>query len=147
MKVVAEWKERGYGFPVVLENVPLVKVRGVWTPYINYNNLAKEVLRSLADLPVRLTGNQIKFIRQYFEFTLQVFAVRFGVSHPAVLKWERRGDRVTGMGWGTEKDIRLFVKKEIEDNAKDFLALYARLQTVASTKVNSLRLDAKRVAA
>ena len=41
--------------------------------------------------------------------TLQAFAARFGVSHVAVLKWEQRGNKPTGMTWSAEKDIRLFI--------------------------------------
>ncbi len=146
-KIVAQHIDKGFGFPIVLENVPMVKVRGEWTPYINYNNLAREVLRSLIELDGRLTGNQVKFVRTHFEMTLQAFAERFNVSHPAVMKWERAKDRLTGMNWGTEKDIRLFTAKALEGAADDFLALYGQLETVSELKPAKVTLDAERVVA
>lgn len=146
-RIVAQHIDKGFGFPVILENVPMVKVRGEWTPHINYNNLAREVLRSLIDLDGRLTGNQVKFIRLHFEMTLQIFAARFAVSHPAVMKWERAKDKPTGMNWGTEKDIRLFIAKALDGAADDFLELYGQLETVTELKSAKLTLSAERVAA
>jgi hypothetical protein len=87
----------------------MVKVRGVWTPKINYNEFAHVVLRVLAHKESRLTGNEIRFIRTYFKMTLQKFAKRFCVTHVAVLKWEKVKNQPTAMNWTTEKDIRLFV--------------------------------------
>ncbi len=34
----------GLGFPVILKNITMVKKRGVWTPFIDYNKLQKEVI-------------------------------------------------------------------------------------------------------
>ena len=94
-KIVAKYIDRGFGFPIVLEQVPMVQVRGKWTPAINYVQLAHAVLRHLAGLDGRLTGHQVRFVRLHFEMTLQAFAARFGVSHVAVLKWEQRGNKPT----------------------------------------------------
>ena len=38
-KVQKRFVDTGFGFPIRLINVPMVKVRGVWTPKINYNEL------------------------------------------------------------------------------------------------------------
>ena len=48
--------DRGFGFPVKLVNVPMVKVRGEWTPAINYNLLAEVVLKELCEKDSNLTG-------------------------------------------------------------------------------------------
>jgi hypothetical protein len=82
--------------------VNLAGTRGQWTPDVHYPNLACAVLRQLADLDGRLTGHQVRFVRLHFDMTLQAFAHRFGVSHVAVLKWEKRGEKPTGMTWSTE---------------------------------------------
>ncbi len=74
----------GFGFPVILRNVPMVKVHGQWTPKIDYNELAVYVLFALARKPWRLTGDEMRFIRLHFEMTLTQFGDRFSVSHPAV---------------------------------------------------------------
>ena len=146
-KIVSRYIDTGLGFPVVLENVPMVKVRGAWTPHVNYTGLAREVLGQLVELNGRLSGKQIKFIRLHFELTLQQFAKRFGITHPAVLKWEAKANRPTGMNWSTEKDIRLFVAKELQGTAKDFLARYMHLETIVALRAAKITVDAEKLAA
>ena len=65
-KIQPLFEDFGCGFPIVLRNVPMVKVRGVWTPEINYDEFHKAVLRALAHKKSRLTGNQIKFVRSLY---------------------------------------------------------------------------------
>ncbi|KXK07126.1 MAG: hypothetical protein UZ03_NOB001000321 [Nitrospira sp. OLB3] len=112
-----EFIDTGFGFPIHLINVPMVKVRGTWTPHINFNELAHVVLRALPRKASRLTGNEIKFIRTHFEMPLQTFAKRFCVTHVAVLKWEKAKNQPTAMSWTTEKDIRLFVLSKLAELA------------------------------
>lgn len=127
IKIQDEYIDEGLGFPVRLLNVPMIKVRGVWTPKINYNALSDIVLNLLALKPARLTGNEIKFIRLSFELTLEAFAQRFDVKHPAVIKWEKSADTPTQMQWSTEKDIRLMISKRFSQDR--FLENYEKLET------------------
>ena len=94
-KIQKELIDTGFGFPIRLRNVPMLKVRGVWTPKLNYNELALVVLRALTHKESRLTGNEIKFIRTHFEMTLQEFAKRFCVTHVGVMKWEKSKNQPT----------------------------------------------------
>lgn len=103
----------GLGFPVVLANVSLVKKRGVWTPAVDYNKLQKEVLLALTHKPVALTGNEIHFIRTYFEMTLEAFGKQLGVTHAAVVTWEKRGNRLAKINPATELVIRLLILDEL----------------------------------
>ena len=89
-KIQKRFVDEGFGFPVVLRNVEMVKVRGVWTPKVDYNHLAKVIIMALAHKPSRLTGAEVKFIRHYFKMTLTQFGNRFSVSHPGVIKWGNR---------------------------------------------------------
>ena len=146
-KRVAKYIDRGFGFPVVLEQAPLVQIRGKWTPAINYNLLARAVLCQLAELNGRLTGHQVRFVRHHFEMTLQAFATRFGVSHVAVLKWEQRGNKPTGMTWSTEKDIRLFIHQQLSGQPREFLQLYDHLSHVTSPRPARIMLQAEKLAA
>jgi DNA-binding transcriptional regulator YiaG len=125
----------------------VLKTRGHWTPRINYSELKKEVLGRLVSLNGRLTGNQVKFIRLHRKMTLQHFASRFGVTHQAVLKWEKTGDKSTGMNWSTEKDIRLLLARGIDSSPAAFVARYAELETVAAKKALRIQLDAEQIAA
>jgi hypothetical protein len=146
-KVQKEFIDTGFGFPIRIVNVPMVKVRGEWTPKINYNELALEVLRALAHKESLLTGNEIKFIRTHFEMTLQEFAKRFCVTHVAVMKWEKTLNKPTVMNWSAEKDIRLFVLTRLAAKAQEFASLYDDLQELPEGKSEPIHLDAKTVAA
>ncbi len=146
-KVQKGFIDTGFGFPIHLINVPMVKVQGVWSPKINYNELAYAVLRALTHKESRLTGNEIKFIRTHFEMTLQKFAKRFCVTHVAVLKWEKAKDQLTAMNWTTEKDIRLFVLSRLAARADELAQLYNELEALPERKPAPIRLDAKKLAA
>lgn len=146
-KIQKEFVDTGFGFPVRLRNVPMVKVRGEWTPKVNYNNLAQTVLHALAFKTSRLTGSEIKFIRTHFEMTLQEFAKRFCVSHVAVLKWEKVKNQPTVMNWSTEKDIRLFVLSKLGVKLILIAQLYTKLESVPEQKSTTLNVDVDDLAA
>ena len=146
-KIQKEFIDTGFGFPIKLLNVPMVKVRGAWTPKINYNELTKVVLVALSQKPARLTGSEIHFIRNHFEMTLQKFAKRFCVTHVAVLKWEKSKQEATAMTWTTEKDIRLFILSKLKVKAHVVVELYSKLEALPEKKAAPIELDAEKVAA
>ena len=143
----AQYIDHGFGFPIVLLDVNLVRVRGQWTPNLDYNELARRVLLELAQLQGRLSGDQVKFIRQHFELTLEKFAHRFDVTHPAVLKWEKAAEKPTGMSWSIEKDIRLFITRELGGSGKALLNLYKALESATPSRTVRVRLEAEPLAA
>ncbi len=104
----------GLGFPIVLVNVPLVKKRGIWTPAIDYNKLQKQVLLALSHKPVSLTGNEVHFIRAYFEMTLENFGKQFGITHAAVLNWEKARNKAAKINPTTELCIRLLILEKLK---------------------------------
>jgi hypothetical protein len=57
------------------------------------------------------------------------------------------GNKPTGMNWSTEKDIRLFVIKELKCSAKDLFALYGQLEAVAVPRAKRIEVDAEILAA
>lgn len=117
----------GFGFPVELRNLPMVLVRGVWTPDVDLNRLSAMLLSALAHKPARLTGDEIRFIRISLSMTLVEFASRFTVSHPAVMKWERAGSQPTAMVWATEKDVRLELLRRARVSPTAFFDAYGEL--------------------
>jgi hypothetical protein len=127
-KIQKRFVDHGCGFPIILRDVPMVRVRGVWTPNIDYDVLHKVVLRTLANSPFRLTGSQIKFIRHYFGLTLVEFGEYFDVSHPAVLKWESAGDTPPSIKWSLERDLRLFIMDRLDEPDK-IAGLYKGLRS------------------
>ena len=139
--------DEGFGFKVRLWNVPMIKVRGAWTPNVNYNELAKVVLLALCHKPARLTGAEVRFIRQQLEMTLQAFAARFCVTHVAVIKWEKAGNKPTPMAWTTEKDLRLFVLSKFVAKPAEIAKLYAELEKERGESSSSVEVDANKMAA
>lgn len=118
----------GFGFPIQLIDVPMLKTRGEWTPDINYNLLQEAIVRALAVKPFCLTGNEIKFIRKYFKLTLKAFANEFGVTHPAVMDWEKTGDNQVKINPATEKCIRLFISDTLVARDKLFREIYHQIE-------------------
>ncbi len=113
-KLVKRYVYHGLGFPIVLLNVPFVQARGVWAPAIRYQALQKQVLLALSHKPVPLTGNEVYFIRLYFEMTLDQFAVQFGLTHPAVLNWEKAQNKGAKISPTTELCIRLWILEQLK---------------------------------
>ena len=146
-KIQREFIYHGFGFPVKFKNVPMIKVRGTWTPKVDYQRIAKELLYALAFKPGRLTGHEVRFIRLEAGITLQEFGKRFDVSHVAVLKWEKAGDRVTPMAWSIEKDLRLSILKREGEGAAELAKLYAELEAVHTSKGPVLEISVGRAAA
>lgn len=139
-KIQKKYIDMGFGFPVYLLNVPMIYIRGHWTPKINYNELSDVLLKALAEKPSKLTGAELKFIRTKLEMTLTDFAEKFYVTHPAVLKWEHKKDEPTGMNWATEKDIRLFIFSSKSPKSK-LPELYQQLSPEASEKKTNTKID------
>ena len=137
----------GFGFPVALLHVPMVRVRGAWTPDVDFNKLSERLLEALARKAARLTGSEVRFIRHSFAMTLKQFAQRFGVTHPAVIKWERAGNRPTLMAWAIEKDIRLEILRSRSGlEPKEFMSAYADLKEEAAARPERIRLEVSQTA-
>jgi hypothetical protein len=136
-KTKKQFIDYGCGFPVILEDIPMVQVRGVWTPDINYEDFHKAVLRALAHKPFRLTGNEIKFVRHFFGLTLAQFGDYFDVSHPAVLKWDGAGDDLPNIKWSTERDVRLFILDKLNETPSRIGELYQGLRKAAAPPKNN----------
>ncbi len=146
IRIQKEFVDLGFGFPVRLRQVPMVKVRGVWTPQVNYEQLAQAALKALCFKPARLTGNEVRFIRLQLGMTLEEFAARFCVTHPSVIKWEKQGDEPTKMQWCTEKDIRLYLLLQTEGE-EHFVDLYKKLESVQSARKWTNSIDVNTLAA
>lgn len=123
-KRVKRYKYVGLGFPIVLFNVPRVKVRDVWTPAIDFNELQKAVLLELCDMSFPFSGNHVHFIRTYFEMTLDAFGKHFGVTHAAVINWEKTKNRVAKINASLELLIRLFILEKLKINNQIFRDIF-----------------------
>ena len=137
----------GLGFPIRLVNVPLRKVFGEWAIDINFNNFQKVVLRMLAIKPTHLTGLEIRFIIDYFEMSYRDFAKLFGVSHVAVMKWEKEESR---MNPSTEVYLRLYILNYLKVTDKEFRSLYLKIRpenlAYSESENTPLEIDANKIA-
>lgn len=141
-----EYRYEGLGFPVIISDALMVKIRGQWVLDIDFNHLEETLFGMMSDKPVRLSGNEIRFIRQHARMTLEEFAERFGVTHAAVSKWEKFGAQPTNMQWSTEKDIRLFVLEHSGASSREFKATYTDLRNIFSSQKRLHRLNFKELA-
>lgn len=123
-KIEKQFTYEGLGFVVELLNVPMIEVRGIWTPDIDYNLLQKVVLRALAHNPAPLTGNHIKFIRSWLALSQEEFGKIFGVRHSAVVKWEKFRDHSAKISLNTEREIRMHILDALLKKAEDFRNAY-----------------------
>ena len=146
-KIQKRYTDHSLGFPVILLNAPMVKVRGEWALNINYNRYQEAVLNLLAYKPAKLTGSEIQFIRKHFQMTVREFASRFSIKHPAVIKWEKTEDDPTKMAWTTEKDIRLFILDELNKRATELHRLYKTLKEEVAETSKPIKIDAEEMAA
>ena len=112
-KIRKRYVDYSCGFPIVLMNASIVKIDGEWILDINYNELFKCVAFELAFKQTPLTGNEVRFVRDFFDLSTREFAKRFGVQHTAVLKWEKNKDQPARITWGIEKDMRLNILFEL----------------------------------
>lgn len=140
-KIRKTYQDHGFGFPVTLMNVPMIEIRGELAPDVDQKELQEQIVNALVLKPARLTGNEIRFLRLFANMTLQEFAGRFAVSHPAVLKWEKSDNSATSMTWTTEKDIRLFVFSLLQPKAEKFLGVYKQLARVAPERAEGIRIN------
>lgn len=141
-KIEKEVVYRGLGFPVVLRNVPMIKLRGVWTPDINLNDLQKVVLLALAHHPSDLTGSQIRFIRTWLGLTQSEFGKLFGVTHPAIVKWEKMENKGSKMNLTTQRDLRLWLLDQLLARDDDFRKAFKIVHMTAySSIIQPLQFD------
>ena len=129
-KTMKEFVYEGLGFPVILRNVPMIEVRNVWTPDVDLNVLQRVVLLELAHRSEGLTGDQVRFIRDWLQLGQVAFAHSLGVTHPAVVKWEKAGDACANMGVTTQRAIRLIVLDAILKKDADFRNAFRKVSDV-----------------
>ncbi len=107
--------DRRFGFEVILVDVPMTQVRGEWVPDINANHLRTAVLAGLTTKPGPLSGAEVRFVRHWMEHTTTQFGELLGVTHAAVLKWEKKGQEPTGMNRATEFRLRVLILKRLPE--------------------------------
>ncbi len=111
--------DRRFGFDVMLVDVPLKEVRGEEVPDVNANDLRTAVLAGLTTKPGLLSGAEVRFVRLWMEKTTTDFGEDLGVTHGAVLKWEKKGQEATGMNRATEYRLRLLLLTSLPEEVQE----------------------------
>ncbi len=142
-KIEKEFFYLGLGFPIVLRNVPMIQLRGIWTPNIDLNILQKFALLALAHQPTDLTGNQIRFIRLWLNLTQTAFGKLLGVTHPAVIKWEKAENHSSKMSLSTQRELRLYILDHLLSKDEDFRKAFKLIINVTKYKsvIKPLEVD------
>jgi DNA-binding transcriptional regulator YiaG len=141
-KIEKEFIYEGLGFPIILRNVPMIELRGIWTLDLDLNVLQKVVLLALAHHPTDLTGNQVQYIRSWLNMTQVEFGNLFGVTHPAVVKWEKAGDKASKINLTTQRDLRLLLLDKLLSKDEDFRKAFRIVHiTKFSREINLLEFD------
>lgn len=111
----------GLGVPVKLINAPMKKMLGEWCLDLNMETLQRIVLEALVHKPNALTGDELRYIRNYMDLSTKEFGSLFGVSHVAVVKWENKKN---GISPALELCIRLHMLNYLRVKDNEFRALY-----------------------
>lgn len=137
----------GFGFPILLENVPMRKRLGEWTFDFDLEALEKAVLLSLIEKQAPLSGSQIRFIRHFLNMSTYEFADILGVTHAAVLHWEKIEKK---MNVGNQIVLRLYVLNHLKVTDKEFRKIYQMLNPKSISKAHfedsPLEIDVEKIA-
>lgn len=100
-------------------------------PKLDIRAIADDVVSELVLQKTKLTGNQIKFIRTYFSFSLREFSEVVNESHTAVSKWEKFRNKSTNMDPNIEARIRVYIYDRIFiKNKADKPKFYDQYKTI-----------------
>jgi DNA-binding transcriptional regulator YiaG len=113
----------GLGFPVELIDCPMEKIMGEWVLDINLAALQRFVFQGLIHKPHPLTGKELRFMRKFLEMSTTEFGEKVGVSHAAVVKWEKGQAQ---MSPAQESYIRLFLCECFSD--RELLRIYREIR-------------------
>jgi len=102
----------GLGFPIELIDTPMKKVFGEWVIDIDMNALQIFVFKGLIHKPYPLTGKEIKFMRKFLEISTTEFGESLGVTHAAIVKWEKEQSKISPM---QETYIRMFLLESLTE--------------------------------
>ena len=134
-KIQKKYTYQGLGFPVELNDVSFILLENEWIPVIDVRKVSQKAFKDLALQENRLSGNQIKFVRDHLGMSLREFADKVvHQSHMAVSKWEKFYDAATNMDQATELVLRLYIFHEtISKNSKSeqsFINAYEKISSM-----------------
>lgn len=110
-----EWN--GFGFPIVFEELPAIRVRGELVPDVDWEMLVRPVVQLICtSQDVSFSGNQVKLVRHCLGMNLRNFAKFVGVTHQSVMRWEERGKSSARISAHTEIVTRIKILKALKSS-------------------------------
>lgn len=85
----------GLGFPVNLIGVPMRRILGEWVLDMNMSKFQLFIFNELIYKSSRLTGKEMKFMRKFLEISTTELGEKLGVTHVAILKWEKETTQIS----------------------------------------------------
>lgn len=123
-KIIKRFQYGDLGVPIIILDAPLKLIFGEWILDIDLNKLQRNLVNALIHKPIAMTGDEIRFIRKYFEMTTTEFGELLSVSHAAVLKWE---SGKTHMPPTTEVCVRLYAYDQMKAKNDEFRKFYSEI--------------------
>ncbi|MGE0632252.1 MAG: helix-turn-helix domain-containing protein [Pseudobdellovibrionaceae bacterium] len=133
-----EW--HGFGFPVIFEELPAVKIRGELVPDVDWKQIGEVVVAFIcSQQKVPLSGDQVKFIRNSLNMSLRNFAKFVGVTHQSLMRWEKRGDQPAQIEAHIEIVLRLKVLRELKVEVEVISEAFDQVEDVDKFRSNTYR--------
>lgn len=143
-KLAKTYIYKGLGFPIELNDVEMILVNGKYTPKIDVRSVAEKAIKDLVLQKTKLTGIQVKFVRNYFSFSLREFSKIVNESHAAINKWEGFNNKPTNMDPNIETTIRLYIYDKVCIKSKaDKLNFYDKYHAI--TEIVSQQQERKNI--
>lgn len=132
---IKNYQWNGFGFPVVFSELPAVKIRGELIPDVDLNQFAKPLILIICSKQLApLSGNQVKFIRNYLNMSLREFAKFMDVTHQSVMRWEKKTKSAARIDINTEIVLRLKILKELNSDAQSIKEVVDKVQHTEDLK-------------
>jgi DNA-binding transcriptional regulator YiaG len=145
-KILDRFDYKGCGFPVEILNAPMRNLMGEWVLDIDPQLIDRQVALELAKSHVKLTGNQVAFLRKWSGLTLRTMGESLRTSHVAVHKWEQFGNKTTNMDENTERVLRMRTMLQAGLSAIEVVTLVMDLsEKYKKVKATALKVDAEEI--
>ena len=125
----------GFGFPVIFEELPAIKLRGELVPDIDFSKVAPDLIKFIcSEQELPLSGNQIKFFRHALNFSMRDFAKLIGVTHQSLMRWENRKNHPAKIEAHIEIVLRILMLKRFDGNKNEILEATNQVECVGKLK-------------
>lgn len=135
-----EWN--GFGFPVIFDELPAVKLRGELVPDVDFQELAAPLIQFICTTQdSAFSGNQVKFIRMHFNMSLRDFAEFMGVTHQSVMRWEKKEKASAHMGAHVEFFMKVRILRKLHSKKALLETAMERTEDASSAKQPNYKIQ------